>query len=257
MNIRVINMAGATERMTFQAAQLTRLGLAYSRVEAVTPDTLSPPPDDPAWTAWERPLRDVEKALYASHRRVWAMIAAEDAPCLVLEDDAMLSARVPALLAALEGAGGIDHISLETRSRYKYVGKVAHPDLPLRRLYQDRTGAAAYVLWPEGARILLGRPAGLADAVICAAYDLRSYQADPALAIQVDQCGAYGLAPPIAVTSGPGSQPKPTLATYPAAQRAGFRMRRVAAQFRAALRLVTTYPRATRKAVTPAPDMLS
>lgn len=240
--------------MAFQSAQLTRLGLTYECVEAITPDTLSPPCDDPGWATWERPLREIEKALYASHRSVWAMIAAEDGPCLVLEDDALLSAQTPQLLAALATENGIDHITLEVRNRAKYVAKKKHPSLPLRRLYQDRTGAAAYVLWPKGAAKLLARPVGLADAVICAAYNLASYQADPALAIQIDQCEIYGLPAPIQVSSAPLSQPKPDVSTFSKKQQTRFRQRRIGSQIRMALRSLRCVGIAKRRMISTASD---
>lgn len=253
MRVRVLNVAGEEARMGFQAAQLDRLGLAFERVEAVTPATLAPPPDDPSWDAWERPLRDVEKALYASHRRVWERVAGEAEPCLVLEDDAVLSDRVPALLDALAARAGFDHVTLEARGRRKLMARARHPELPVRRLWQDRTGAAAYVLWPSGAAHLLRRPVGLADAVICAAHGMESWQADPALAIQIDRCTAHGLAPPIPVRSAPLGEAKPSRSGYPLTARLGFRARRLAAQARMAGRALRRG--AVRMAVPVAEDL--
>ncbi|MDT8856006.1 glycosyltransferase family 25 protein [Paracoccaceae bacterium Fryx2] len=198
MRVMVINLAGQTARLAFQAGQLDRLGLPWQRVEAVTPATLSPPSDAPYWQRWERPLSPAEKACAASHRAVWARVAAGFGPVLVLEDDALLLPGVADFLARVTGFQGVDHISLETRGRRKLLG-APHPQAPMRRLWQDRSGAAAYVLWPAGAARLLARAdrrAGIADAVICAAYDMSSWQADPALAIQIDQCARYGIPPP-------------------------------------------------------------
>ena len=255
MKIRVINVASATTRMAFQGEQLKRLGLAFERIEAMTPDTLSPPSDDASWATWERPMREIEKALYASHRSVWAKIAAEDGPCLVLEDDALLSARTPELLGALATEIGIEHVTLEVRNRAKNVAKKPHPSRPLRRLYQDRTGAAAYVLWPKGADKLLARPVGLADAVICAAYNMQSYQADPALAIQIDQCGNYGIPAPIEVSSAPLSQPKPNVSGFSVQQQIRFRRRRIASQIRMAWRTLCCAAVSKRRMISIAPDI--
>jgi glycosyl transferase family 25 len=254
LKIRVINVASANTRMAFQDAQLTRLGLIYERFEAITPDNLSPPCGDPSWAMWERPMRDIEKALYASHRSVWALIAVEDGPCLVLEDDALLSVQTPRFLTAIKTETGIDHISLEVRNRAKYVAKTPDPSLPLRRLYQDRTGAAAYVLWPNGAAKLLARPVGLADAVICAAYNLTSYQADPALAIQIDQCEIYGVPAPIQVSSSPLSQPKPDVSAFSKKQQTRFRQRRIVSQIRMAVRSLCRVGVAQRRMISIAPD---
>jgi glycosyl transferase family 25 len=239
LKVRVINVASATTRMALQREQLTRLGLAFERIEAITPETLSPPSDDASWATWERPMREIEKALYASHRSVWAMIAAEDGPCLVLEDDALLSAKTPELLAALATENGIEHVTLEVRNRAKYIAKKNHPSRPLRRLYQDRTGAAAYVLWPKGAAKLLARPVGLADAVICAAYNVQSYQADPALE----------------VSSAPLSQPKPDVSGFSARQQTRFRRRRTASQIRMAWRTLCCAAVSKRSMISIAPDI--
>jgi glycosyl transferase family 25 len=254
LKIRVINVASATTRMAFQDEQLTRLGLNYQRIDAITPNNLSPLSDDPNWTIWERPMRDIEKALYASHRSVWAMIATEDGPCLVLEDDAILSAQAPQFLTAVETETGIDHISLEVRNRAKYVAKTPHPSLPLRRLYQDRTGAAAYIMWPDGAAKLLARPVGLADAVICAAYNQTSFQADPALAIQIDQCEIYGVPVPIQVSSAPLSQPKPDVSAFSKKQQTRFRQRRIVSQIRMAVRSLRRVGVAQRRMISIATD---
>jgi glycosyl transferase family 25 len=141
---------------------------------------------------------------------------------------------VPDLLSRL-GAGKLafDHISLETRGRKKLLARNPEPGLPLRRLYLDRTGAAAYVLSPSGAKKLLTRASlarGLADGVICAAHELASFQADPALAIQLDQAWEFGLPTPIEVTSQIGAAPKPDKGG-PA-----FRLRRLRAQLEQGLR---------------------
>jgi glycosyl transferase family 25 len=254
LKIRVINVASATTGMAFQDAQLSRLGLNYERIEAITRDNLSPTSDDPSWAIWKRPMRDIEKALYESHRSVWAMIATEDGPCLVLEDDALLSAQTPHFLTTIKTETGIDHISLEVRNRAKYVAKTPHPSLPLRRLFQDRTGAAAYILWPKAAAKLLARPVGLADAVICAAYNQTSYQADPALAIQIDQCEIYGVPTPIQVSSAPLSQPKPDVSAFSKKHQTRFRQRRIVSQIRMTVRSLRRVGVAQRRMISIAPD---
>lgn len=236
----VINLDSRPDRLLAQSRQLDRLGIPWTRIAAATPETVSPPPEDAYWRRWERPLRDVEKAAHASHREVWERIAGVSAPQLVLEDDALLLGGAGALLASLEGLAGIDHVSLETRGRRKSLGP-RHPDAPIRRLWQDRSGAAAYVLWPRGAERLLDRAAGgagLADATICAAYELSSWQAWPAQAIQFDQCARWGLDPPVSVASAISSVDRPRLSDLPPAEARAYRLRRARAQVRMAARLL-------------------
>jgi glycosyl transferase family 25 len=67
----------------------------------------------------------------------------------------------------------------------------------LLRLYQDRTGAAGYILWPSGANklIQLEKNSGiaLADAHITGCHALKAYQVEPSPIIQLDQCKGYGI----------------------------------------------------------------
>ena len=252
MQALVLNLATSTDRMAFQRRQLDRLGLSYLRIEAATPQTLDPPEGDPVWQRWQRPMSDVEKAILVSHRLAWHRVVEADAPHLILEDDAWLSGRATDLLARLGPMTGLDHVSLETRGRTKIIGRAPHPDCPgIRRLYQDRTGAAAYVVWPSGANKLLARSsreAGIADAVICAAYEMSSWQAVPALAIQLDQADHYGVSSPLITQSSILSKPKPVRET----RALTFRARRIKAQLRMGLRMLGALPHADRVEVAPA-----
>lgn len=259
MKTLIINLAHARDRMGFMRAQMADLGLDWERIEAVTPQTLHPPADDPVWHRWQRPLRVTEMALCASHMAAWRRVIALGAPCLVLEDDALLSRSLPGFLAQVAGLVGVDHISLETRSRKKLVARGMHPDAPLRRLWQDRTGSAAYVVFPAGAKALLARArrcGAPSDALISATYAMRSFQADPALAIQLDQCRAYGIVPPLETASLIDAVDKPGLpAAMPLTRRMGYRLRRIGAQFRMGGRHLARAGQAERRAVPVAGDM--
>lgn len=222
--------------MAFQVRQLTEMELPFVRLEARTPKSLPVQADNAYWMNWERPLREPEMAAYASHAAAWRLVADGNLPVLILEDDALLMPNAPRFLNKIEVLDDVDHITLETRSRRKLVANSPHPEAPMRRLWQDRSGAAAYVLWPSGARKLLTRGPAIADAVICSAYDLTTYQADPALAIQIDHCAAYGIEPPIQVGSAILAERRPALAGLSARERAGYRWRRIASQFRMGIR---------------------
>jgi len=67
----------------------------------------------------------------------------------------------------------------------------------LLRLYQDRTGAAGYILWPSGAKKLIqfekNKGIGLADAHITSCHSLMAFQVEPSPIIQLDQCKGYGV----------------------------------------------------------------
>lgn len=249
MRVLIINRAVASTRMRFQVEQMAILGLDWERMEAVTPETVPAPLGDPRWRRWERPLRATEIAGLASHCAAWERVRTSDAPCLILEDDAFLALETLAFLRETEDEKGLDHVTLEARSRKKLVGRT-HPNLPIRRLYQDRTGAAAYVLWPSGAEKLLARAAkrpGLADAVIAAAYEMSSWQADPALAVQLDQCSAYGMEQPIVTESSASS-------TLPPSGRGLYRVRRLASQLRMGIRHLSKVAVAQRRRIALSPD---
>lgn len=244
----VINAGPATARMAFQTAQLNALGIPFERLQAVIPEAVMPHPGDPYWSRWERPMTGVEKAILCSHRAAWEMVARGRGPMLILEDDVLLAAPVPKFLKSAERLEGVGRITLEVRSRPKRVGGANDARLPARTLYQDRTGAAAYVLWPTGAQALLRRAArrpGLSDAILCAAYEVPSLQAWPALAIQLDQCAAYGVEPPVATeTTNPQ---KGRSERGPSTPRQV--LRRLAGQARMGLRAINTFGVARKRRV--------
>ena len=250
MDVLIINLARSTGRMEFQRGQMAALGLECRRIEAVTADAAAQARPETYWERWERPMRPAERACLLSHVAAWERIAKTGRPALILEDDAVLSRRVPALLLALEAMPGTEHVTLEVRKRRKLLGRAARPVIPgivLRRLYQDRSGAAAYVLSPSGAAKLLARArrgGALADALICRSYELESWQVEPACAVQLDRCEAYGIAAPIATAStidGNGTAARST--------GAGYRLRRILAQLRMGWRQVSRALVAERREV--------
>jgi len=253
MRVLIINLDQDTERMAVQTRQMAVLGLDWERVQAVTPDTLSPPMSDPIWHTWQRPLRSTEMALFASHKRAWERVVDSDTPCLVLEDDALLARDTPRFLKQVAGLEAPDHITLETRGRKKFLARKLYPHAPIRRLYQDRTGSAAYVIYPRGAAKMLaraGRVAAPSDAAINDAYELISFQADPALVIQFDQCASLDMVPPLPVAPSTIDRvPKPALADLGKHQQSAYRRRRKWGQLRMGLRLISHLPMATRRMV--------
>jgi glycosyl transferase family 25 len=208
MRVLVINLDTQKARLSFQEAQLSLLELEMERIVAIDqthPDVQS---DDVYWDTWQRPLSAPERACLLSHQTAWRIVATACEPCLILEDDAVLSVHTPSILNALAAwTNEVDHVTLEVRNRKKLLANQSiylNHHAQLKRLFLDRTGAAAYVLWPRGAQRLLkasSQSAGLADAVICAAPDLISYQIVPAAAIQLDQCHLHGISVQIQTSS--------------------------------------------------------
>ena len=198
----IINLDKSKDRWNFQKKQLQRLNISFERLGAYSLDMLS----DETYTKWandwQRKLKPAEVACFLSHYSIWKRISTSAKAYLVLEDDAILSHHLPDFLNALSTIENIDydHISLETRNRKKLVSqKGIHiiDNIYLNQLHLDKTGAAAYILTPNGAQKLLRAVdktgAGLADALLCHTKQLNSLQTVPALSIQMDMAEYYGM----------------------------------------------------------------
>lgn len=249
MRIIIINLDSAPERLHFQKWQMSHFGLEFERLKAVSVDELPRSLSERYWSTWERPLRLSERAALLSHRQAWSRVLRSGRPALILEDDAVLSAKLPGHLPELSSVPDAEHITLEVRGRRKLVSRNcihASGGLALRRIYQDRSGAAAYVLTPNGAAKLLSSTenrSGLTDAIIRSAYKLVSYQCEPACAVQIDQCFSYGLSTPVETRSAIGESPKTRTISLqiPTTSGVGYRARRLAAQVRMGVRMLSCY----------------
>ena len=257
MKTYILNLPSALERRKFQAQQATHLGLDALFIDAQTPAYIPDAFFQAHAFSWERPIKITEVACFMSHHQVWQQIADSHEPALVLEDDAILALNTPALLKVLGLLEGVDHVSLETRQRQKLLGRsfksIDGLNACLRPLLQDRTGAAAYVLWPAGARVLLDKFAqqgmGLADAFISSTYRLKSWQTVPAFAIQADMASAYGVFCPIVPDSLIAREKVPSPLTRSGWHDLQFKWRRMGAQLRLAVRYLSCFCWARRQEV--------
>ena len=200
MKIYIINLPTAIERRQFQIKQLSRFGLDYEILKATSIHNISDETYTKHYKDWQRPLWNTEVACYFSHRSAWQKIIDTNTPTLILEDDALLSKCVPELLKSFTNKKNVDLISLEVAGRKKWISKFGQDiacNSKLFRLYQDRSGAAGYILWPSGAKKLLQyeleNGIALADAQIASCNTLLSYQIEPAAILQLCQCNNYGI----------------------------------------------------------------
>jgi glycosyl transferase family 25 len=200
VQIFVINLPSAIERRKLQKDQLTNLGLEYNILDATSTSDIKEATYKKHYFDWQRPLIKTEVACYYSHKSAWERVIKIREPALILEDDAILSKTLPELLVKLINIKNTDLINLENRNRKKFVSNSSLEigcNSKLLRLYQDRTGAAGYILWPSGAKKLIQfenqNGIGLADAHITSCYSLLSYQVEPSPIIQLDQCKEYGV----------------------------------------------------------------
>jgi len=204
MNILVISLPNAENRRNFQQEQLSKLGLDFRFLDATSTNDIDKTTYKQHYQDWQRPLKETEVACYYSHRHAWDSVIQSNQPTLILEDDALLSRCTPALLKSLSTKKNVDLINLENRGRKKFVSKSSESivcNSKLLRLYQDRTGAAGYILWPSGAKKLIQcekrKGIALADAHITACNNLNCYQVEPSPIIQLDHCEWYKIENPI------------------------------------------------------------
>ena len=254
MTIYIINLKKDQERKVFQEKQLQALNLPYKITPAVTIHDISEETYRTHQNDWQRPLRKVEIACYYSHQHLWEKILQDNTPALILEDDALLSKHLPQILIYLKTLTHIDYINLEVVGRKKIVAKNCEEipccDAHLHKLYLDRNGTGGYILHPSGAQKLLTLEKkigiGLADAHINACQDLITYQIEPAVVIQLDQCHRYGIVPPLNAVSNIGTQSKPHI---PTKNRLFFALKRLTSQVQQGIQHLVHITDATKREI--------
>jgi len=197
-------LPSAEERRNFQQEQLSKLDLNFKFLDATSINDIEATTYKQHYQDWQRPLKETEVACYYSHRHAWNRVIQSNKPVLILEDDALLSKCIPSLLKDLSDRKNTDLINLENRGRKKFISRSGEAIIcgsKLLKLYQDRTGAAGYILWPSGAKKLIQcekrKGIALADAHITACNNLNCYQVEPSPIIQLDHCEWYKIENPI------------------------------------------------------------
>lgn len=207
MQIYYINLARRADRRTFMEDQFSRLGLAATRIEAVTPDELSAEDLDrwcnPARGRWHTPP---ELCCSLSHLKATRTLQASEHPyALVLEDDAVLSASLPRFLLAYDAESPpYDLVRIETSLERLRLKRGAGPDIggvAICSSYSPTAGAAGYVVSRRAAGLAsAGREMWLKppDQVFFNPYEplprrLVVRQTDPGLCIQTYLLEATGL----------------------------------------------------------------
>ena len=217
MEALFINLKSSTDRLKFQKKQLESLGINYSVIEAIEASQLDEDFYKEKSMSWERPLRRSELACCISHVLAWNKVIKDNKPYLILEDDAILHNDTPSALNALHGINSYDCVNFETRNRKKVISKIKisiFKCYALSKIICNKSGAAAYLLWPSGAKILYNyykkEGAALADSILANCDNFKHFQIVPALAVQIDCCSNYNINPPIKTASNISLQPKPT-----------------------------------------------
>ena len=186
MHAYLINLDRSPERLATMDARLRHLGIAYERVPAIDGRRLPPRPGSR--------LSAGERGCLLSHMETWRMIAERGEPyALVLEDDALLSPRLPSFLADIswipDDAGVI---KLDTTGKPVLVDdrpRTTKAGANIVSLRSPHMGTSAYVISARAARSLAARDSG--RPVDVALFELphsdvpgATYQVDPALCRQ-------------------------------------------------------------------------
>ncbi|MFT5312134.1 MAG: glycosyl transferase family 25 [Paraglaciecola sp.] len=253
MEVILINLDRAIQRMSFQQKQLTQLGITFTRMSA---NGASHRVYYEKYRGeWERPLSYAEVSCYLNHKTIWTLVAAGHEPVLILEDDAYLAQGSAEILNEIEKLENLDYLNIEARGNNQKKLVEKKPTFfitngELFELFQGRSGTAGYVLWPRGAKKLLTQNqqgyVALADKFINANYSLLAYQLEPAILIQLDRCEHYGIKAPINTTSSisAGTKQRPTFIKYWV-----YKLRRLNGQFRIGTNYLMHFYHAHKRAI--------
>jgi glycosyl transferase family 25 len=164
MKTYLINLARRPDRLAAMQAQGARLGLSWTRIDAVDARTADAM-DRTRCFAPNGPLGEIprgDQCCTLSHVNAWrALYDSGDSHAAILEDDVVLDARAAfALKDAAWIPAGIDLVKLE---HYGPMGQSvllsdfrdAGDGLSLARMHSRHTGAAAYILTRAAAEKLL------------------------------------------------------------------------------------------------------
>lgn len=165
----MINLDRAPERLARISAQLQRLQLPYTRLAAVDARVLTPAQqallDEPAFHR-KHGMTPVpgELGCYLSHVEVMrAFLAGEAEYALVLEDDVLLQASLPAVLQGLMNnprRWDVAKLSAVHRGTPQPYLEVA-PGHQLAVMLSRCTGSSAYLMNRRAAEAYLRQPGGL------------------------------------------------------------------------------------------------
>lgn len=195
----IINLESDLGRREFQTTQCEKYGLNYKILRAVNKTEISDEYKCMFGQSWVRPLRDAEMACTLSHKNAWETVANSGKPYLICEDDAVFSSDIATILHGLSTVENYDLVQLETFMRPKLIGKTPKATIAGREihtLYQGFGGAAGYVLWPIGARILLDeftKRTAPADAFISDIGHISAGQLMPAAIVQLMRAKQAGF----------------------------------------------------------------
>jgi glycosyl transferase family 25 len=162
MKIFYLNLAREADRRDYMEAQLTRLGLDATRIEAVDAAGLGSAERAHVFRLDHSGSKTTGYCVTLSHLKAMRAFLATDAPhALILEDDVVLAGRLPEFLAAFdETPPALDMLRLETvRTRLR----TRPPEglllgFGICRAHSFEPGRAAYILNRKAAEVMVQSP---------------------------------------------------------------------------------------------------
>ena len=203
MEIYIINLARAPERLAQRQAEFDAFGLPFETLVATDGRALTP--EDKARVDHKKrrkispyPLTDNEIGCWLSHCRAMQRVIDRNLPmAAILEDDATLSADFPRVIRAIEShPAPFDVIDLHRNFKKSEIFSPARPltnDIALGRIGYTHMNATGYVISNHGAKKFLAATPTFAHAVD---KDLHSYW--------INGLDIYGLEKPVAVQNDGG-----------------------------------------------------
>jgi len=226
-----------SDRRKFQINQLRSLD--YEFFDGISSEQINKEYYQANSCHWERKLKKTEFACYQSHKNLWSKVYTNNKPAIIFEDDAVISTDFKKIISGLEklNFSDIDLINFENRGRKKIISKKGieiDSGHSLRKLFHDTTGAAAYLLTPEGAKKLIdfeeSSGIALADAQLFRCKNFQCYQVEPAPVFQLDMANHYGFSVKSSIIKSSVSS------TYRLENNFVFRLRRIVSQLKLGLK---------------------
>lgn len=201
MKVFVINLPEAKERMSFQQAQMTRMGLDYERVEAISGQGVEDAYYKKMYTSDVRILSRNEVACFLSHHKCWVKCVELNQSVAIFEDDSVIDDSfrniVPEIVNGL--ADGPFIVNLEVFGTKKRVSKkrfsLKSGAFSIFDIVFAGAGAAGYIISPSAAELCLEkskRSIGLADIFLFSVRGTILVQVVPAVVAQLGFFGELG-----------------------------------------------------------------
>jgi glycosyl transferase family 25 len=202
MNIYVINLERAPERIAHMQDQFGRLGTSFSRIDAVDAKSMTPHELESFKSSMGdahrvHPWSPAQIGIFLSHQKAWVQIASgNDAFGAVFEDDVHLSHRIKPLLTSNDWIDrSMNIVRLETTMQSMKLERTPHSQvdsMKLFRVYSGGWGAAGYVISQRTAAWLACSPCRIYEPVdwflfhqmSALAPALNIFQLDPAPCVQ-------------------------------------------------------------------------